>query len=149
MYYLGKRTTQIGPGEQELQPKWPRKAQYTGPCGSHQILIWAIRASEPCSWAMFEVPSSAPRSHLGAFERFFAKKSPLGVFSRAYPELSSYPFWLKLKMLSHAIWGYPSEYFRHLLFFSRKTPFLKQGAYARTARWLCNLGHGDFPPVFN
>ena len=49
---------------------------------------------------------------------FFAKKSPLGVFSRADPELSSYPFWLKLKMLSHPIWGYLSEYFRHLLSFS-------------------------------
>ena len=80
---------------------------------------------------------------------FLRKKSPLGVFSRADPELSSYPFWLKLKTLSHPIWGYLSEYFRHLLFFSRKTPFLKQGAYARTARRLCNLGHGDFPLVFN
>ena len=49
---------------------------------------------------------------------FLRKKSPLGVFSRADPELSSYPFWLKLKMLSHPIWGYLSEYFRHLLSFS-------------------------------
>ena len=55
---------------------------------------------------------------LALFERFFAKKSPLGVFSRADPELSSYPFWLKLKMLSHPMWGYLSEYFRHLLSFS-------------------------------
>ena len=49
---------------------------------------------------------------------FLRKKSPLGVFSRADPELSSYPFWLKLKMLSHPMWGYLSEYFRHLLSFS-------------------------------
>ena len=49
---------------------------------------------------------------------FLRKKSPLGVFSRADPELSSYPFWLKLKTLSHPIWGYLSEYFRHLLSFS-------------------------------
>ena len=49
---------------------------------------------------------------------FLRKKSPLGVFSRADPELNSYPFWLKLKMLSHPIWGYLSEYFRHLLSFS-------------------------------
>ena len=34
---------------------------------------------------------------------FLRKKSPLGVFSRADPELSSYPFWLKLKTLSHPI----------------------------------------------
>ena len=49
---------------------------------------------------------------------FLQKKSPLGVFSRADPELSSYPFWLKLKTLSHPMWGYLSEYFRHLLSFS-------------------------------
>ena len=49
---------------------------------------------------------------------FLRKKSPLGVFSRADPELSSYPFWLKLKTLSHPMWGYLSEYFRHLLSFS-------------------------------
>ena len=49
---------------------------------------------------------------------FLRKKSPLGVFSRADPELSSYPFWLKLKTLSHPIWCYLSEYFRHLLSFS-------------------------------
>ena len=40
------------------------------------------------------------------------------MFSRADPELSSYLFWLKLKTLSHPIWGYLSEYFRHLLSFS-------------------------------
>ena len=49
---------------------------------------------------------------------FLRKKSPLGVFSRADPELSSYPFWLKLKMLSHRMWGYLSEYFQYLLSFS-------------------------------
>ena len=49
---------------------------------------------------------------------FLRKKSPLGVFSRADPELSSYPFWLKLKTLSHPMWGYLSEYFRYLLSFS-------------------------------
>ena len=49
---------------------------------------------------------------------FVKKKSLLGEFSRADPELSSYLFWLKLKMLSHPIWGYLSEYFRHLLSFS-------------------------------
>ena len=49
---------------------------------------------------------------------FLRKKSPLGVFSRADPELSSYPFWLKLKTLSHPMWSYLSEYFRYLLSFS-------------------------------
>ena len=76
---------------------------------------------------------------------FLRKKSPLGVFSRADPELSSYPFWLKLKTLSHPIWGYLSEYFRHLLSFSEKPVF-------KTApdplRPFCNLAYEDFGVVF-
>ena len=71
---------------------------------------------------------------------FFAKKFPLGVFSRADPELSSYPFWLKLKTLSHPMWGYLSEYFRYLLSFSAKTPFSKQpflnGLLIQSARFV-------------
>ena len=66
---------------------------------------------------------------------FLRKKSPLGVFSRADPELSSYPFWLKLKMLSHLMWGYLSEYFRHLLSFSDS--FLKT---AYVAMWTLLAG---------
>ena len=76
---------------------------------------------------------------------FLRKKSPLGVFSRADPELSSYPIWLKLKTLSHPIWGYLSEYFRHLLSFSEKPVF-------KTApdplRPFCNLAYEDFGVVF-
>ena len=145
MYYPGERTVQIGPGEQELQPKWPRKAQYTGPCGSHQILIWAIRASEPCSWAMFEVPSSAPRPHLGAFERFFAKKSPLGVFSRGWcwpqflPVLGN--FWISLVSPLGAT---SLNIFDIYCSFPPKSLFLKTGAYPRNARWFCNPANGDF-----
>ena len=82
---------------------------------------------------------------------FLRKKSPLGVFSRADPELSSYPFWLKLKMLSHPMWGYLSEYFRHLLSFSEKTLFSKQTLFkwrAETARPFCNAASGLSPGLF-
>ena len=82
---------------------------------------------------------------------FLRKKSPLGVFSRADPELSSYPFWLKLKMLSHPMWGYLSEYFRHLLSFSAKTLFSKQTLFkwrAETVRPFCNAASGLSPGLF-
>ena len=82
---------------------------------------------------------------------FLRKKSPLGVFSRADPELSSYPFWLKLKMLSHPMWGYLSEYFRHLLSFSAKTLFSKQTLFkwrAETVRPFCNAASELSPGLF-
>ena len=49
-----------------------------------------------------------------------------GEFSRAITELNPYLFWLRLKMLSHSIWGSLPEYFRYLLSFSAKTTFSKQ-----------------------
>ena len=82
---------------------------------------------------------------------FLRKKSPLGVFSRADPELSSYPFWLKLKMLSHPMWGYLSEYFRYLLSFSANTLFSKQALFkwrAETVRTFCNAASGLSPGLF-
>ena len=96
---------------------------------------------------------------------FLRKKSPLGVFSRADPELSSYPFWLKLKTLSHPIWGYLSEYFRHLLSFSDlflKTAYVavwtllagcviqEMGTFrlfSKTATW-SGVAHGNSIPSF-
>ena len=97
---------------------------------------------------------------------FLRKKSPLGVFSRADPELSSYPFWLKLKMLSHPIWGYLSEYFRHLLSFSDsflKTAYVavwtllagcviqEMGTFrlfSKTATWSGGLASHRLPPLY-
>ena len=57
---------------------------------------------------------------------FLRKKFSLGVFSRADPELSSYPFWLKLKMLSHPYGSYIHEYFQNFPEFISIPPYFKK-----------------------
>ena len=58
---LGPDTAPNERGEQELQPKWPRKAQYPGAGCSHQILMGAVTEAGPGSWSQFKVPSSATK----------------------------------------------------------------------------------------
>ena len=58
---LGPGTAPNERGEQKLQPKWPRKAQYPGAGCSHQILMGAVTEAGPGSWLKIKVPSSATK----------------------------------------------------------------------------------------
>lgn len=93
---LGKGTIQNGPGEGELQPKYPRKAQYTGPACSHQILMGAVTGTSQAPGTSFRSHQVPPRPNLALWALFLRKSALDGSFLEPDADISSHPFWVIL-----------------------------------------------------